>query len=167
MRTANPALNEKIFRDYANRSQQGGSMTIQGAVNKTAILLFCLMLTATWTWSLFFNSWNPATVTPWVFGGAIGGFIVAMITVFKKEWAPVTAPVYALLEGLFIGGISAIFEAKYPGIVIQAVGLTFGTLGGLLLAYKSGMIKATENFKMGVVAATGGIALVYVISIII
>src|SRR3546814_12782480 len=83
-----------------------------------------------------------------------------MVTILKKEWAPVTAPMYALVEGLFLGGISAVFEAKYPGIAFQAVLLTFGTLFALLMAYRSVLIKATENFKMGVVAATGGIALV-------
>jgi uncharacterized YccA/Bax inhibitor family protein len=116
---------------------------------------------------MFYNSGNPDAVMPWMIGGAIGGFIVALITVFKKTWSPITAPIYALLEGLFIGGISSIFEAKYPGIVIQAVGLTFGTLFGLLVAYKTGFIKATENFKLGVVAATGGIALIYFVSFIL
>jgi uncharacterized YccA/Bax inhibitor family protein len=86
--------------------------------------------------------------------------------VFKKEWAGVTAPLYALAEGFLVGGISAIFERLYPGIVIQAVMLTFGTLAALLLAYKSGLIKATENFKLGVVAATGGIALLYIVSMV-
>ena len=97
--------------------------------------------------------------------GAIGGFAVALVTVFKKTWSAITAPVYALLEGLFLGGISAVFEARFPGIVIQAVGLTFGTLLCLLFAYKSGLIKATENFKLGIVAATGGIGMIYLVSI--
>lgn len=83
-----------------------------------------------------------------------------------KEWAGVTAPLYALAEGFLVGGISAIFERMYPGIVIQAVMLTFGTLAALLMAYKSGLIKATENFKLGVVAATGGIALLYIVSMV-
>ena len=116
---------------------------------------------------MFYASGNPAAVMPWMIGGAIGGFVVALITVFKKTWSPITAPIYALLEGLFIGCISSTFEARYPGIVIQAVGLTFGTLFGLLVAYKTGIIKATENFKLGVVAATGGIALIYFVSIIL
>ena len=101
-----------------------------------------------------------------MFGGLFGGLVVAMITIFKARWAPRTAPLYAVLEGLALGGISAMFEARFPGIVIQAVGLTFGTLFALLFAYKSRLIRATENFKLGVFAATGGIALVYVVSIV-
>ncbi len=116
---------------------------------------------------MFYTTGNTGAIMPWMMGGAIGGFVVALITVFKKTAAPITAPIYALLEGLFIGGISSIFEAQYPGIVIQAVGLTFGTLFALLFAYKSGVIKATENFKLGVVAATGSIALIYFASIIL
>jgi uncharacterized YccA/Bax inhibitor family protein len=167
MRTANPALNSKTFQEYSSRTGTLDLMTIQGTVNKTAFLLCCLLLSAGWTWNMFYSSGNPAAVMPWMMGGAIGGFVVALITVFKKTAAPVTAPIYALLEGLFIGGISSIFEAQYPGIVIQAVGLTFGTLFVLLFAYKSGLIKATENFKLGVVAATGSIALIYFASIIL
>jgi len=167
MRTANPALNSKTFQEYSSRTGVVDSMTIQGTVNKTAIILCCLLLSAGWTWNMFFSSGNPAVVMPWMIGGAIGGFVVALITVFKKTAAPVTAPIYALLEGLFIGGISSIFEAQYPGIVIQAVGLTFGTLFALLFAYKSGFIKATENFKLGVVAATGSIMLIYFASILL
>jgi uncharacterized YccA/Bax inhibitor family protein len=96
--------------------------------------------------------------------GGIGGFILALITIFKKTWSPVTAPIYAGLEGLFLGGISAMFEVRFPGIVMNAVMLTFGTLLALLAAYRSGLIKATENFKLGVVAATGAIFLVYMAS---
>ena len=100
-------------------------------------------------------------------GGAIGGFVLALITTFKKEWSPVTAPMYALVEGFFLGAISAVFEARFPGIVFQAVLLTFGTLFALLAAYRSGLIKVTENFKLGVVAATGGIALLYLASFVL
>jgi uncharacterized YccA/Bax inhibitor family protein len=110
---------------------------------------------------------NPQAVTPLLLVGAVGGLIVALVTVFKPTWAPVSAPIYALLEGLVIGGVSAVAEARFPGIVIQAVGLTFGTCLALLLAYKSRLIRATENFKLGVVAATGGIFLFYVITMIL
>src|SRR3989449_11590006 len=77
--------------------------------------------------------------------GAIGGLVVAFVTIFKKEWSPVTAPIYAAFEGLALGGLSALLETKYPGIVMQAVGLTFATLAAMLLAYRSGLIKATER----------------------
>ena len=99
--------------------------------------------------------------------GGIGGFIVAMVTIFKKEWARVTAPIYALLEGLVLGGISAMFEMRYHGIAIQAVALTFGTLVVMLLAYRSGLIKVTDKLRLGIVAATGGIAVFYLLQFIL
>jgi uncharacterized YccA/Bax inhibitor family protein len=99
-------------------------------------------------------------------GGALGGFVVALLTVFKKTWAPLSAPIYALLEGLFLGGISAVFERSYPGIAVQAVSLTFAVMFVMLLAYKFGVIRATRGFKLGVIAATGGIALVYVVNMV-
>jgi uncharacterized YccA/Bax inhibitor family protein len=167
MRTANPALNSKTFTDIARISDLSQSMTIQGTINKTLLMLILVLIPAAWTWNLFFNTGNPAAVTPWLFGGTVGGFIVALVTIFHKEWAVVTAPLYSVLEGLAIGGVSALAEAEFPGIVIQAVSLTFGTLFCLLLVYKSGLIKATENFKLGVVAATGGIALIYLITLLL
>lgn len=142
-------------------------MTLTGTVNKTGFLLAFLILSASYTWNIYFKTNNPASITPWLIGGGIGGFIVAMVTTFKKNLSPITAPVYAVLEGLFLGSLSAFFESRFPGIVIQAVGLTFGTLFALLLAYRSGLIKATENFKLGVTAATGGICLLYLISFIL
>jgi uncharacterized YccA/Bax inhibitor family protein len=96
-------------------------------------------------------------------GGLVGGFICAMVTVFKKEWSPVTAPIYALLEGLVLGGLSAVVDLRYPGIAMQAVALTFGTLFVLLLAYRSGMIKVTQKFRLGIIAATGGIMVFYLL----
>ena len=110
---------------------------------------------------------NPQVVTPWLAIGGIAGFVVALVTVFKPTWSPITAPVYALLEGLLIGGVSALMEAQFHGIVIQAVALTFGTCLAMLMAFKTGLIRATENFKMGVVAATGGIAVFYIITMVI
>lgn len=157
IKTSNPALSANTFR--VAQAGMGESMTISGAVNKTGILLICAVLTSAW-------SWNRFTVVPEQAGlplmiGLIGGLIVAVATVFKKEWSPVTAPLYALLEGLVLGSVSAMYEAQFHGIAIQAVGLTFGTLVALLLAYRAGVIRATENFKLGVVAATGGIAIFY------
>ena len=168
MRSGNPALNENTFLDVSTgqlvSGATSGAMTLNGTVNKTGMMLLMLVATAAYTWSLYTPE-NPGAVMPWLLVGGIGGFIVALVTVFKKTWAPVTAPLYALLEGLFVGAVSAMFEASFPGIVMQAVMLTMGVLASLLLAYKSGLIKATENFKLGVVAATGGIALLYLVNI--
>ena len=163
-RSGNPALSDTTFRSEGRAV--GQSMTLQGTVNKTGILLGILVLTAVYTWNLFFQTGNPAAVMPIATGGAIGGFILAMITIFKKAWSPYTAPMYAALEGLFLGGISAIFEYQYPGIVIQATGLTLGTLVSLLVLYKLGIIKPTENFRLMIVSATMGIAVLYLISMI-
>ncbi len=158
LRSGNPALTSKIFLELG-RADTANAMTIQGTVNKTGLALLLLMASATLTW-------NSPEASGLIWVGALGGFIVALITIFNKTAAPYTVPVYAVLEGLFLGGISRIFESMYPGIVQQAVFLTFGTLGALLLAYRSGLIKATENFKLGVTAATGGIAFVYLMSIV-
>jgi uncharacterized YccA/Bax inhibitor family protein len=114
-----------------------------------------------YSWAQFSGPDSAPAMMPLVLGGAIGGLVLALVTAFKKTWAPFTAPLYAVVEGVFIGALSAIFEARYPGIVIQAVGLTFGTMAAMLLAYRSGLIRATEKFKLGVVAATGGILLLY------
>ena len=128
MRTANPALNKKTFENTGYTSSTEGTMTLQGTVNKTGFLLTFLILAAAWTWNLYFESNNPASVTLWLIGGCLGGLVVAIITTFKKHLSPITAPIYAILEGLFLGGLSALFESRFPGIVVQAVGLTFGTL---------------------------------------
>jgi uncharacterized YccA/Bax inhibitor family protein len=172
-KTSNPALGQNTFSDVA-RSQYGGNlvdasarMTLSGTVNKTGLLLLCAIATAAWTWNQFMQTHDATSVAPALMLGALGGFIVAMVTIFKKTWAPVTAPIYALLEGLVLGGLSAVFELKYPGIAMQAVGLTFGTLFVMLLAYKSGLIKVTQKFRMGVVAATGGIMVFYLIEMLL
>ena len=166
MQSGNPTLNKNTFLDSASGTvvSRDNAMTINGTVNKTAFLLILVLVGAMYSWSQFSGPASIGTIYPLMIGGALGGFVLAMITIFKKEWSAFTAPVYALLEGLFIGGVSAIFELRFPGIVMQAVGLTFGTMGALLLAYRSGLIRATEKFKLGVVAATGGIALLYLAS---
>ncbi len=167
-RSANPALNKNTFRSFEAASAE--PMTINGAVNKTAVMLILLLITAGYVWRGFFADVPPTeamNVNVYILVGVIGGLIFALITVFKKTWAPFTAPIYALLEGLFLGGVSAFFEKVYPGIVIQAVALTFGVLLCLLAAYRSGIIKATENFKLGIVAATGSIFMIYMLTIVL
>jgi uncharacterized YccA/Bax inhibitor family protein len=171
MKTSNPALGDKTFQDLANNQfgslTDAGRMTLSGTVNKTGVLLLCVMATAAWTWHQFLVSGDMAAVAPLMILGMIGGFICAMVTIFKKEWSPVTAPIYALLEGLVLGGLSAVFEARYPGIGIQAVSLTFGTLFILLLLYSSGIIKVTEKFRIGIIAATGGIMVFYLLEMVL
>ena len=164
METRNPVLKSRTFSGYARPVELGEGMTIQGTVNKTGLLLLLAFASAAWVWWMFYTSGDASTVGPYVLLGAIGGLIVALVTVFKQTWAPITAPLYALLEGLVLGGVSALFESLYHGIVLEAVGLTFGVLACMLLAYKSGLVRATEKFKVGVIAATGGIVLLYVAS---
>jgi len=172
MRTSNPALSGDAFRGEGV-AYGGESMTVSGAVNKTGILVILCVLTAAWTWNRFFGALQTspedamATVALPAMVGGIGGFIVAMVTIFKKEWAGVTAPLYALLEGLVLGGISALLEFRFKGIAIQAVGLTFGVLVVMLLAYRSGLIKVTDKLRLGIVAATGGIAIFYFLQFIL
>jgi len=163
MRSGNPALKADTFAKVL-AAADADTMTIEGTVNKTALLLFLLVLAAGYTWTQV-GLEDPALMG-WMWGGLIIGFIFALITMFKPEWAGTTAPVYAVAEGFALGGISLMFETRFPGIVMQAVMLTFGVLFSLLAAYRSGVIKATENFKLGVAAATGAIFLVYMIGMI-
>ncbi|TAA72732.1 Bax inhibitor-1/YccA family protein [Planococcus salinarum] len=163
MRSGNPSLKKEAFEKF-DTVGSGQTMTIQGTVNKTLILMLLLLATFVYSWNQFVS--NPGSVLPLILIGAIGGLIVALITIFVPKISPFTAPLYALLEGLFLGAISAQYEAQYGGIVFQAVLLTMGVLFSLLFAYKSGFIKVTQNFRMGVVAATGAIFLVYVFSFI-
>jgi uncharacterized YccA/Bax inhibitor family protein len=170
-KTSNPALGTKTFQDAAAR--YGGAidaahrMTLNGTVNRTGILLICAFATAAYTWRAFMQTHDPADVSGLLMVGVFGGFITAMVTIFKQTWAPITAPIYALLEGLFLGGISAFLEMRYPGIAVQAVGLTFGTLLTMLVLYSSGLIKVTNKLRIGIIAATGGIALFYLMEIIL
>jgi uncharacterized YccA/Bax inhibitor family protein len=153
-RSGNPVLREATFRGLP---ATGEVMTIEGTVNRAYVLLLILLA------GVAVTVVSDQRVLPGLIGiGAIGGLVVAIATVIRKQWAPITAPIYALLEGLVVGGISLIMEDAYPGIVLSAVALTFGTFFALLTAYRSRLIKATENFKLGVVAATGAIFVVYV-----
>ena len=157
-RTGNPALSEKTFQDAARTG--GATMTLQGTVNKTGISVLIVAAGAIVTW----NMEQPIVL---LVLGAIGGAILGFVTVFKKQWAPITTPIYALLEGLVLGAISRMYDQEVQGIVPIAVGLTMGTLGALLLAYTSRLIKVTQNFRLGLFAATGAIALLYLVSMVL
>jgi uncharacterized YccA/Bax inhibitor family protein len=163
--TGNPTLNQNTFTEVS-AVESSGAMTVRGTVMKTAILLGLVLLSASYTWNQYFSD-PTGSMSGWATVGGLGGFAIAMVTIFKKTWAAVTAPLYAIFEGLFIGAISAIMQAHYGPIVIQAVLCTFGTLAALLAAYQTGIIRATDNFKRGVIAATGGIAIAYFVSMIL
>jgi uncharacterized YccA/Bax inhibitor family protein len=163
MQTANPVLSDKTFDAFSGFARPASTMTVGGTVNKTGVLLACVLAGAAFTWSRFSRA-NPAEVMPFLIGGGIVGLVLALVTTFKMAWAPFTSPFYALAEGLVLGGLSAMIESQYPGIAMQAVAMTFGTLACMLLAYRAGLIRATERFKLGVVAATGAIFLVYLLS---
>ena len=155
IKSGNPALSKKTFDNL--RSKTGEIMTLNGAVNKIAMSLAILLFAAYYTYTNALMSFIGV--------GFGGGFIVALVTIFKKEWAPITVPIYAILEGLALGSFSKLFADIFePGIVPQAISLTLGILIALLFAYKTKIIKATENFKLGLFAATAGIAVVYLIS---
>ena len=156
-RSGNPALQSATFKNTTSASD--GTMTLEGTINKTSLSLLVLMFTAFYTWN------NPSPLLMML--GGIGGFIVAMITIFKKHLASYTTLIYSALEGLFLGGISKVYEMNYgDGIVGQAIFLTFAIFASLLFAYKSRIIKPTENFKLGIFAATSGIFVFYLINMV-
>ena len=155
-RSGNPAFTKNFTDSYDIPVNE--RMTLDGAVNKTGILLSLCFGGA-------FVGWNiPTLMIP----AAIVGFVLALVTIFRSPAkAGSTAPLYALSQGIFLGGITMIFETQFPGIAIQAIGLTFGILASLLFCYKSGIIKPTENFRLMVFSATVGIGIVYLVSILI
>jgi uncharacterized YccA/Bax inhibitor family protein len=165
IKTSNPALNQKIFEGVQVAPED--AMTMDGTVNKTGVLLALALAAASWPWHLFLQTHNPASIMGTLFVGLIGGFIIAIITTFKMTWAPVTAPVYALLEGLALGSISAVLEMRYPGIAMQAVAMTFGVLLVMLVLYRTHIIPVTQKLRIGIVAATGAICLFYVAEMIL
>ena len=170
MKTSNPAFGPNAYPRTLAYRDIGSPMTIAGTINRTGILLLLTMASAAWVWNQFLTTRDPSAVAPYITVGAIGGiqgFIVALVTIFKQSWSPMTAPLYAVLEGLFLGAISSMLELRFPGISIEAVGLTFGTCICMLLAYRSGLIRPTQKFMIGIVAATGGIMVVYLVTMVL
>ena len=165
MRTANPALKEKTFTGLRAAAGEP-AMSLQGTATKSFVLVLLTVFAASFTWNAV-ASGNVGILMPATMVGGIGGFIVALITVFKPKASPYTAPIYAVLEGLLLGGVSALYNARFAGLPAQAVALTFGVFIALLIVYRTGLIKATENFRLGVVAATGGIMIMYLLSFVL
>ena len=162
-RSGNPALNKNSFKETISDVQRGPVtrnelMTIKGTVDKTAFSLLLMIGSGYYVYT--------EQIVSLILPGCLLGLAVAIFTIFKKQYAPITVPIYALFQGLFLGGISFMYGQMYEGIVYNAVLLTVTILLSLLLAYRSGLIKPTENFKLGIFAATGGIALFYFISFV-
>src|SRR5579872_708182 len=165
-RSGNPGLNDRTFSALPRPALADERMTLQGTVNKSFLLLIVLMGCALWPWSQYLSG-NTAVLGPSLLIGLIGGLVLALIISFKATTAPYLALPYAALEGLAIGGLSAVLERRYPGIAIQAVALTFGVLAAMLLAYKTGLIRATQRFRSIVVGATGAVMLLYLVSMVL
>ena len=165
MATANPAMNEGVYLRAERATIATGMMTVQGTVVKTAVLLAILLVAAGYTWSQA-SQGSSQLVTLLLIGGSIGGIVLALATVFFPKISPYTSPVYAACQGCTMGAISSYFETKFPGIAIQALGLTVGVLSVMLFLFSTRIVRATEKFKIGVVAATGAIALVYLVGFI-
>jgi len=163
MNSSNPTLNPSVFN--SNGVAAGVPMTVQGAVNKTILFVMMVCVSSLYTWREAVA--NPGSAMPWVMGGCLVGLIMAVVTSFKPQWAAITGSIYAIAEGLALGGISAYYEARFHGIVLQAVLLTIGTLLAMLGLYTTRIVQPTAKFQMGVMAATGGICLVYLVTIIL
>lgn len=159
----NPVFNEKVLQK-AGSSQAEGTMTIKGTINKMAFLLVLVLAAAVYAWGAPARQQN---IMPFLWGGALGGFALAIIITFKKEWAQYLAPAYALAEGLFLGVISVLYSNLYEGIVLQAVGITFATFLAMLVLYRARIIRATEKFKAIIFTATAGIALFYLLAFVL
>lgn len=161
MQTSNP-----VFRNdpFATAGYSANTMTIGGAVGKTVILLVLALISGAASWTLASRGIN---VMPIAVGAAIVGFLVALGTTFKPQWSMVLAPLYALLQGTFVGAISQFFNAQYEGIALAAAGGTAATLSGMLFAYQIGLIRATDTFKRVVISATLGIAIFYVVMMVL
>ncbi len=165
MSSGNPAMNMSVYQRAGYVESAAQSMTVQGAAIKTGLLVVILMAAATFTWTQ--STTNPGLTQGLLVLGGIGGFITALVTIFAPRISPFTSPVYAALEGLFLGGLSVLFEARYPGIVMNAVGLTVGVLAIMLVIYSTGFIQVTDKVKTGIIAATGAIFLVYLVGFIL
>jgi uncharacterized YccA/Bax inhibitor family protein len=162
MESSNPTLNERTFGG-ARVGMGQPAMTVQGTVNKTFILLAVLMATAMWTWSKTSDPTSAGFLNITFIGSMIAGLVLAIATSLKPKWSPITAPLYAACEGLLLGILSAYFEMRYPGIVIQAVGLTFAVTFAMLMGYKAGWLQATPALRKGLMIAMGGIMIFYAV----
>jgi len=191
MRTSNPALNEKVFTreiEAARTSGAGGrmtrppvddqvspwtppssadTMTINGTISASAVLLMVLLAAGWVGWAQVDPSPEGVHYPGWLLPALLVGLGIAFLTIFKPRLARFTAPVYAVVEGLLLGAISHVYNLAYGGIVVQAVGLTVAVFGILLFLYATRVIKVTDKLRMGIVAATGAVFVVYMVSLVL
>ncbi len=159
--TSNPVFSEKTF----NAQIGAETMSVKGTLNKSIFLFLLLLITASLSWRL--ASYDPELLPSLMIGAGILGFILAMITIFARKYAKFTAPLYAASQGFFLGAVSLMYSVVYSGIVLQAVLITFAITGVMLFLFRSGIIKVTNKFRSGVIIATGGIAVVYLLSFVL
>lgn len=168
-KSGNPTLSEKTFGEHIQLPGASlETMSIRGTLNKFGIMFLLLLASSAFTWKAFAEGKN---INSWIIGAAIGGLVVALIITFRPKLSPVLSPIYALVQGVLVGGISAIynnaFEAFAPNIVMQAVGITFGVVIAMFALYSSGVLKATKRFKAVVFTATAGIAVFYLLAFVL
>jgi len=167
-KSGNPALSAKNFEKTIPTIGDSGVMTERGTLNKFGLLMILVLGSASFTWKAAADGVN---IMPWVIGSAIGGLVIALVLAFRPQWASTLAPVYALVEGVFVGGISAYYNDAFsqiaPNIVMQAVGITFGVVIAMFGLYRFGVIKATQKFKAIVFTATAGIAVFYLLAFVL
>lgn len=170
-RTSNPLFGQNRFQSASSTAYGEDTMTLNGTINKTALIIGFVFATAFFVWQKFFNVYDPlapgaatSAVTPYLLIGGIGGFITAIIATFSPRKAGFFTPIYAIFEGMLLGGLSAIFEAQFPGLVVRAVALTFAVFLSMLLVYRQGIIKVTGKFRRGMISAMMGLMMVYLVS---
>lgn len=165
--SSNPVFGRNIFENTARDFTSSNTMTVKGTMGKALLMLALVVLGASYTWKMFFGLETTNAAMGWMIGGAIGGLITGLIISFVPKTASWLSPIYSILQGLFLGAISAVFEAQFHGILINAVGLTLAVAFLLFFIYRTGIIKVTDKLRVGIIAATGAIALFYLVTWIV
>ncbi|MCC7433581.1 MAG: Bax inhibitor-1/YccA family protein [Methanoregulaceae archaeon] len=169
MRGSNPTLREDVFHRVAvTGHDSSATMTVNGVIMKSSLLLLFLLAGASYTWYMVAsNPAQPEVWMPWLLGSLIVGFILGLVISFVPRTAAFLSPVYAVAQGVFLGALSSMLNQRYEGIALMAVALTMGVFVSMLLAYRAGLIKATEKFKSVVIACTLGIVVTYGLTLLL
>ena len=160
LRSSNPTLSPARFRDAAGE----GVMTVAGTAGRALVLLLLVMGSAAYTWWQLAP--DPAAAPTYVMGGLIGGLVIALATIFRPHWAPRTAPIYAVVEGMALGALSMMLNAAYAGLPMQAVALTFGVFLAMLALYAFRVVTVTQRFRTVLTSAILGVMVFYLINLV-